>query len=258
MTNGGILHSVFAVSDFRLIGRRNEIICILCEDQSAQAPDAAVKMAAHQVFDAVDASHIDQAQHLLMVLKNILNVAALNNIQRTKARIAGLRAAHLLPEEKIVCCPEPDFVHGQIDFQENVNRKTLGISEIDLSDFLQTGIGKAHALDICRRTGQDKITQDHTFHGDTLINQLIDDVVVELGDNAALAGKNLNETVFLQALKHTAHRCARNGKTLAQVMLAERVAGLVIKAQDFIRKRLINPIMITDCMNCHKLFVLKQ
>jgi len=242
----------------RLVCHRHEIIGIFRKDQAAQTPDAAVKMAARQFLNAIGASRINQAKHVPMILKDVLNVAAFNDIKRTEARIAGLRPAHHLPEEMIVGCAEPDFMHGEVYFQEDVSRKAMRFRKIYLPKLLQLRIGKSNTLDIRRRTGLDEISENHALHRNALIDELIDDVIIEPCDNAALSRKNLNETVLLQALKHAAHRRARNGKTLAQIMLAEQITGFMIKAKYFFGKRLINLIVIADRLNCHTLIILKS
>ena len=193
-----------------------------------------------------------------MIAQHIGHVAALDDVQRAKARVAGLRAAQPLPEEALVGRPEPDLVHGQIGFAEPVHVKMPGVREIGLPQRLQLGIDKAHALRVRWGAGEDEIAQHHGLDRDALIDELVDDVVVKPGDDAALARDDLHQAVLLQALQDAAHRRAGEGKALAQIVLAEQIAGLVLKAQNLQLERLEDLLVVGIGLGNHRLLILAE
>ena len=149
-------------------------------------------------------------------------------------------------------------MHGQIGFAEPVHVKMSGVREIGLPKRLQLGIDKAHALRVRWGAGEDEIAQHHGLDRDALIDELVDDVVVKPGDDAALARDDLHQAVLLQALQDAAHRRAGEGKALAQIVLAEQIAGLVVKAQNLQLERLKDLLVVGVGLGNHRLLILAE
>ena len=109
----------------------------------------------------------------------------------------------------------------------------------------EAGSGQPHLIKqipdpfhVRRGTALDVIPQDHGFHGDTLINQLVDDIQIQPGYRASALGRDLHQAVFLQALQQAAHRRTRQTETLAQIVFTEPFTRFPNKMQDFIGQQL--------------------
>ena len=90
------------------------------------------------------------------------------------------------------------------------------------------------------RINLNKIAQHHAFHCGALVHDLVYDVQIDGRNDGAFAGNDLHKAVLLQPLQGSTHRCARNAEPLAQLILADGLAGFDLQRDDIVFQRLVD------------------
>ena len=126
---------------------------------------------------------------------------------------------------------KPDLVHMQVVLQKMIDIKDLRLAAA-LCGLLNKIKGVLHLGQLYGGAGLDKVPQHHAFHRYTLIDDLVDDVDVDGGDDRAFAGDDLYKMVLLQPLQHAADGGAGYIEALAQLVFAQCIIGRDLEGHD--------------------------
>ena len=209
------------------------------EQDVAQTPDAAVQVAADQRLNGIQVFFRDDAQHLFMLGQNVRHIVGPDDIQPDKAGVIRLGAGDLLPQILLVGMLKPDLVHMQVVLQKMIDIKDLRLAAA-LCGLLDQIKGVLHLGQLYGGADLDKVPQHHALHRYTLIDDLVDDVDVDGGDDRAFAGDDLYKMVLLQPLQHAADGGAGYIEALAQLVFAQCIIGRDLEGQDLAFQRAVD------------------